>query len=160
MSARFAIHMESRVVVALTSETKGNYLYQEITPKVARAIADKKVSPQWVIDQIMAKMPRSQLREKLKLEAQLNVRQVDFGLRDAARASADLGEENAIDISLPGEGEKKDNKKGAHKKGGQTTEKETPPPPPPPPPPEEPDGGDAGGEEHANEEAPGGGVNI
>ena len=113
MSARFAIHMESGVVVALTSETKGNYLYQEITPKVARAIADKKVSPQWVIEQIMAKMPRSQLREKLKLEAQLNVRQVDFGLRDAARASADLGEENAIDISLPGEGEKKGNKKGA-----------------------------------------------
>lgn len=160
MSARFAIHMESGVVVALTSETKGNYLYQEITPKVARAIADKKVSPQWVIDQIMAKMPRSQLRDKLKLEAQLNVRQVDFGLRDAARASADLGEENAIDISLPGEGEKKDNKKGAHKKGGQTPEKETPPPPPPPPPPEKPDGGDAGGEEHANEEAPGGKVNI
>ena len=32
MSARFAIHMESGVVVALTSETKGNYLYQEITP--------------------------------------------------------------------------------------------------------------------------------
>lgn len=154
MSARFAIHMESGVVVALTSETKGNYLYQEITPKVARAIADKKVSPQWVIDQIMAKMPRSQLRDKLKLEAQLNVRQVDFGLRDAARASADLGEENAIDISLPGEGEKKGNKKGANKKGDQTAEKETPPPP------EEPDGGDAGGEEHANEEAPGGEVNI
>ena len=104
----------------------------------------------------MAKMPRSQLREKLKLEAQLNVRQVDFGLRDAARASADLGEENAIDISLPGEGEKKGNKKGAHKKGDQATDKETPPPPPP----EEPDGGDAGGEEHANEEAPGGEVNI
>jgi hypothetical protein len=156
MSARFAIHMESGVVVALTSETKGNYLYQEITPKIARAIADKKVSPQWVIDQIMAKMPRSQLRDKLKLEAQLNVRQVDFGLRDAARASADLGEENAIDIPLPGEGEKKGNKKGAHKKGDQTPEKETPPPPPP----EEPDGGDAGGEEHANEEAPGGEVNI
>ena len=156
MSARFAIHMESGVVVALTSETKGNYLYQEITPKIARAIADKKVSPQWVIDQIMAKMPRSQLRDKLKLEAQLNVRQVDFGLRDAARASADLGEENAIDIPLPGEGEKKDNKKGAHKKGDQAAKKETPPPPPP----EEPDGGDAGGEEHANEEAPGGEVNI
>ena len=111
MSARFAIHLESGVVVALTSETKENYLYQEITPKVARAIAEKKVSAKWVIDQIMAKMPRSQLREKLKLESKLNVRQVDFGLKEAARASADLGEENAIDIELPGEGGKKGGKK-------------------------------------------------
>ena len=160
MSARFAIHMESGVVVALTSETQSNYLYQEITPKIARAIADKKVTPQWVIDQIMAKMPRSQLREKLKLEAQLNVRQVDFGLREAARASADLGEEHAIDIELPGEGEKKGGKKGGGKKDSQAPKESEPPPPPPPPPPKEPDGESTGAESPANAEAPGEEVNV
>lgn len=156
MSARFAIHMESGVVVALTSETKGNYLYQEITPKVARAIADKKVSPQWVIDQIMAKMPRSQLRDKLKLEAQLNVRQVDFGLRDAARASADLGEGNAIDIELPGEGRKKGGKKSG--KDDQPPSTETPPPPSTetPPPKDAPAGDAPRADAPANDNAPDG----
>ena len=158
MSARFAIHMESGVVVALTSETKGNYLYQEITPKIARAVAEKKVTPQWVIDRIMEKMPRSQLRDKLKLEAQLNVRQVDFGLREAARASADLGEENAIDIDLPGEGEKKGGRKGGGKKDNQTQKENEAPPPPPPP--KDPDGEGAVTESPANAEAAGEEVNV
>ena len=158
MSARFAIHMESGVVVALTSETKGNYLYQEITPKIARAVAEKKVTPQWVTDRIMEKMPRSQLRDKLKLEAQLNVRQVDFGLREAARASADLGEENAIDIDLPGEGEKKGGRKGGGKKDNQTQKENEAPPPPPPP--KDPDGEGAVTEPPANAEAAGEEVNV
>ena len=98
---RFAIHLETGVVVAITPETKNNYLYQEIEPEVAKAIQEKRVSAQWVIDQIVSKMPRQTLREKVKLEGSLNVRSIDFGLREAARAAVDLGEENAVHIDLP-----------------------------------------------------------
>ena len=113
---RFAIHLETGVVVAITSETKNNYLYQEIEPEIAFAIRDGKVTPKWVIDKIVEKMPRSTLREKVQLEAQLNVRSIDFGLRVAARASADLGENKAVHIELPSEKHAEKPPKG--RKGG------------------------------------------
>lgn len=124
---RFAIHLETGVVVAITPETKGNYLYQEIKPKVAIAIRDGKVTPEWVIEQILAKMPRTTLREKVKLEGSLNVRSIDFGLREAARASADLGDDRSIDIELPDEkkGDQPKNK-GSKKNGKKATQKEEP----------------------------------
>lgn len=147
---RFAIHLETGVVVAITPETKGNYLYQEIKPKVAMAIRDGKVTPQWVIDQIVAKMPRATLREKVALEGVLNVRSIDFGLREAARASADLGEDRSIDIELPeekpakktggkstGKGGKKETQKDEPEEPGETIDIELP----------ENDGGESGGDQ-------------
>lgn len=101
--ARYAINMETGVVVGMTSETLGNYVYQEIEPRVALAIENGRISPKSVIDQIMDQMPRTGLREKIAQVARQNVRQSDFGLKEAARASVDMGPSRVVKVQLPGE---------------------------------------------------------
>lgn len=100
-ATRYAIHMETGVVVPMTSETLENYLYQEIDPRVAFLVDSGKLDAQYVIEQIEKQLPKQSMRDKLKQIARLNVRQSDFGLKEAARSAVDMGESRVVDIPLP-----------------------------------------------------------
>ncbi|MBO7688627.1 MAG: hypothetical protein J6V72_19775 [Kiritimatiellae bacterium] len=100
-STRYAINMEDGRVVPMTAQTLNNYVYQEIEPEVAFMIDRGEVDPKDVIDQITAQLPKETLRDKLKKVARQNVRQADFGLREAARASVDMGESKVVKVKVP-----------------------------------------------------------
>jgi len=102
---RYAIHMETGVVIPMTAETVNNYLYQEIEPEVAFMVDRGELDPKYVIGEIERQLPKTTLRDKVKLVAKLNVRQSDFGLAEAARAGVDLGESRVVKISLPQKGQ-------------------------------------------------------
>ena len=98
---RYAIHMESGVIIPMTSETQNNYLYQEIEAKIAHMVDSGEIDAKYVIGQIERQLPKQSMRDKLKLVAKLNVRQTDFGLKEAARAVVEIGESKVIKIDLP-----------------------------------------------------------
>lgn len=100
-ATRYAIHMETGVIVPMTAETLNNYIYQEIDPEVAFLVDSGKLDPKYVIEQIEKQLPKESLREKLKKVARQNVRQSDFGLKEAARASVDIGESKVVKIQIP-----------------------------------------------------------
>ena len=103
MATRYAINMEDGRVVPMTSETLKNYVYQEIEPEVAVMLDRGEIDSKDVIEQITAQLPKETMREKLKKVAQQNVRQQDFGLKEAARAAVDMGESKVVKIDLPKE---------------------------------------------------------
>ena len=109
---RYAIHMETGVIVPMTSETLDNYIYQEIEPDVAFMVDRGELDPKYVIEQIEKQLPKVSLREKLKLVAKQNVRQSDFGLKEAARAAVDMGESKVVKIPLPKSAKKPEQPKG------------------------------------------------
>ena len=100
-NTRYAIHMETGVIVPMTSETQNNYLYQEIEAKIAHMVDRGELDAKYVIEQIEKQLPKTSLRDKLKLVAKLNVRQTDFGLKEAARSAVEVGESRVVKIDLP-----------------------------------------------------------
>lgn len=100
-TTRYAIHMETGVIVPMTAETPENYIYQEIEPKIAYMVDRGELDAKYVIEQIEKQLPKTSLRDKLKLIAKQNVRRADFGLKEAARAAVDIGESRVVKISLP-----------------------------------------------------------
>ena len=100
-ATRYAIHMETGVIVPMTSETLENYIYQEIEPDVALMVDRGELDAKYVIEQIEKQLPKTSLRDKLKLVSKQNVRQSDFGLKEAARAAVDMGESRVVKIPLP-----------------------------------------------------------
>lgn len=119
-NTRYAIHMETGVIIPMTSETQNNYLYQEIEAKIAHMVDRGELDAKYVIEQIEKQLPKQSLREKLKLVAKLNVRQADFGLKEAALAAVEIGESKVIKIDLP------KNEKPAKKEKPEPEEKTAP----------------------------------
>lgn len=101
MATRYAINMDDGRVVPMTAETLKNYVYQEIEPDVAVALDRGEIDPKYVIEQITAQLPKETMREKLKKVSMQNVRQRDFGLKEAARAAVDMGESKVMKVELP-----------------------------------------------------------
>jgi len=114
-ATRYAIHMETGVIVPMTSETLENYIYQEIEPNVALMVDRGELDAKYVIEQIEKQLPKTSLRDKLKLVSKQNVRQSDFGLKEAARAAVDMGESRVVKIPLPKADNPKPGKKPAPK---------------------------------------------
>lgn len=122
---RYAIHMETGVVVPMTSETLDNYIYQEIEPKIAHMVDRGELDAKYVIEQIEKQLPKQTMREKLRLVAKQNVRQSDFGLKEAARAAVEIGESKVVKIALPKKASKSSSE-GSAPDAGEPKKKEPP----------------------------------
>lgn len=101
MAIRYAINMDDGRIVPMTSETLNNYIYQEIDAEVAVMVDKGELDAKYVIGEIQKKLPKEILRQQLAKVAKQNVRQADFGLKEAARASVDMGESKVVKIDLP-----------------------------------------------------------
>jgi hypothetical protein len=101
MAIRYAINMDDGRIVPMTSETLNNYIYQEIDAEVAVMVDKGELDAKYVIGEIQKKLPKETLRQQLAKVAKQNVRQADFGLKEAARASVDMGESKVVKIDLP-----------------------------------------------------------
>jgi hypothetical protein len=101
MAIRYAINMDDGRIVPMTSETLNNYIYQEIDAEVAVMVDKGELDAEYVIGEIQKKLPKETLRQQLAKVAKQNVRQADFGLKEAARASVDMGESKVVKIDLP-----------------------------------------------------------
>lgn len=101
MAIRYAINMDDGRIVPMTSETLNNYIYQEIDAEVAVMVDKGELDAKYVIGEIQKKLPKETLRQQLAKVARQNVRQADFGLKEAARASVDMGESKVVKIDLP-----------------------------------------------------------
>jgi hypothetical protein len=101
MAIRYAINMDDGRIVPMTSETLNNYIYQEIDAEVAVMVDKGELDAKYVIGEIQKKLPKETLRQQLAKVAKQNVRQADFGLKEAARASVDMGESKIVKIDLP-----------------------------------------------------------
>lgn len=88
-------------IVPMTSETLNNYVYQEISEKIALMVDRGELDAQYVINEVQKKLPQDSLNDLLTKLAKQNVRRTDFGLKEAARAAVDMGESREIEIDLP-----------------------------------------------------------
>lgn len=101
MAIRYAINMDDGRIVPMTSETLNNYIYKEIDAEVAVMVDKGELDAMYVVGEIQKKLPKETLRQQLAKVAKQNVRQADFGLKEAARASVDMGESKVVKIDLP-----------------------------------------------------------
>lgn len=102
---RCFIHLKNGSIVMWTSEIEDNYLYKEISMKVAQAVENGVISWEEVVRQINAQLPQDDIDAAIEKKMKMNVRATDLNLEKQVQDDnvQHGGNANPFTIQLPGD---------------------------------------------------------
>lgn len=102
---RCFIHLKNGSIVMWTSEIEENYLYKEISMKVAQAVENGVISWEEVVRQINAQLPQDDIDAAIEKKMKMNVRATDLNLEKQVQDDnvQHGGDANPFTIQLPGD---------------------------------------------------------